>query len=104
MKLSVPQLQVPKLQALVRAATLAPSSHNTLPWLFRFEGQVIELLADRTRFATTAASFRPSVISHMPSRNRPMPPKSAPINAMVFIPEAVLAKPPHQALAWWCTR
>ena len=42
-------LSVPQLQTLVQAATLAPSSHNTQPWLFRLEGQVIELLADRTR-------------------------------------------------------
>ena len=42
-------LSVPQLQALVQAATLAPSSHNTQPWLFRLEGPVIELLADRTR-------------------------------------------------------
>jgi nitroreductase len=42
-------LSVPQLQALVQAATLAPSSHNTQPWLFRLEGQVIELMADRTR-------------------------------------------------------
>lgn len=42
-------LSIPQLQALVQAATLAPSSHNTQPWLFRLEGQVIELLADRTR-------------------------------------------------------
>lgn len=42
-------LSVPQLQALVQAATLAPSSHNTQPWLFRLEGSVIELLADRTR-------------------------------------------------------
>ncbi len=42
-------LPTPQLQALVQAATLAPSSHNTQPWLFRLEGQVIELLADRTR-------------------------------------------------------
>lgn len=42
-------LSVPQLQALVQAATLAPSSHNTQPWLFRLEGEVIELLADRTR-------------------------------------------------------
>lgn len=40
---------VPQLQALVQAATLAPSSHNTQPWLFRLTGTVIELLADRTR-------------------------------------------------------
>ena len=42
-------LSVPQLQALVQEATLAPSSHNTQPWLFRLEGAVIELLADRTR-------------------------------------------------------
>lgn len=42
-------LSVPQLQALVHAATLAPSSHNTQPWLFRLEDQAIELLADRTR-------------------------------------------------------
>ncbi|MBK9572841.1 MAG: nitroreductase [Rhodoferax sp.] len=42
-------LSVPQLQALVHAATLAPSSHNTQPWLFRIEDQAIELLADRTR-------------------------------------------------------
>ena len=42
-------LSVPQMQALVQAATLAPSSHNTQPWLFRLEGAVIELLADRTR-------------------------------------------------------
>jgi nitroreductase len=42
-------LSVPQPQALVQAATLAPSSHNTQPWLFRLEGTVIELMADRTR-------------------------------------------------------
>jgi hypothetical protein len=42
-------LSVPQLQALVQAATLAPSSHNTQPWLFRLEGSVVELMADRTR-------------------------------------------------------
>ena len=40
---------IPQLQALVQAATLAPSSHNTQPWLFRLDGPVVELLADRTR-------------------------------------------------------
>lgn len=37
------------LQELVRAASLAPSSHNTQPWLFRLRGRAIDLLADRTR-------------------------------------------------------
>lgn len=38
-----------ELRALIGAASLAPSSHNTQPWLFRSNGQVIDLLADRTR-------------------------------------------------------
>ncbi len=37
------------LQALVEAASAAPSSHNTQPWLFRIGNGVIDLLADRTR-------------------------------------------------------
>ena len=37
------------LQALIQAATLAPSSHNTQPWLFRLKESMVELLADRTR-------------------------------------------------------
>ncbi len=36
-------------EALVRAATLAPSSHNTQPWRFRANGDTVELFADRTR-------------------------------------------------------
>lgn len=43
------KLSVPQMQALVQAASLAPSSHNTQPWLFRLEDHAIELLADRTR-------------------------------------------------------
>lgn len=43
-------MQTPDLAlALVRRAILAPSSHNTQPWLFRIAGEVVELLADRTR-------------------------------------------------------
>jgi nitroreductase len=37
------------LQALVNAASHAPSSHNTQPWLFRVDGNPIDVLADRTR-------------------------------------------------------
>jgi len=36
------------LQALIQTATLAPSSHNTQPWLFRLKESRVELLADRT--------------------------------------------------------
>lgn len=40
---------IPDLQALLQAASAAPSSHNTQPWLFRSNGRTVELLADRTR-------------------------------------------------------
>jgi hypothetical protein len=35
--------------SLLQAAALAPSSHNTQPWLFRIGDRSIDLLADRTR-------------------------------------------------------
>jgi len=38
-----------KLQFLLRYAILAPSGHNTQPWLFRVAGETVELLADRRR-------------------------------------------------------
>lgn len=37
------------LRALVEAATLAPSSHNTQPWRFRLSDAAVDLLADRVR-------------------------------------------------------
>ena len=37
------------IEALLASAILAPSSHNTQPWLFRSHGAYIELHADRTR-------------------------------------------------------
>jgi hypothetical protein len=37
------------LTPLIHAAVMAPSSHNTQPWLFRLDAGVIDLLADRTR-------------------------------------------------------
>jgi len=36
-------------RAALRHATLAPSGHNSQPWLFRFRDNELELLADRTR-------------------------------------------------------
>ncbi|MHA7815029.1 MAG: Acg family FMN-binding oxidoreductase [Pseudohaliea sp.] len=36
-------------RGLLEAAVQAPSSHNTQPWLFRLEDDVVHLLADRTR-------------------------------------------------------
>ncbi|MBI5643183.1 MAG: nitroreductase [Deltaproteobacteria bacterium] len=38
-----------KLQFLLNYAILAPSSHNTQPWLFKVKGSAVELYADRTR-------------------------------------------------------
>ena len=38
-----------KLRFLLNYAVLAPSGHNTQPWLFRLTGDEIELYADRTR-------------------------------------------------------
>lgn len=38
-----------ELRALVRAAVLAPSSHNTQPWRFSVRDDCIALYADRTR-------------------------------------------------------
>lgn len=41
-------MQRTDIRPLIEAAILAPSSHNTQPWIFRL-GNTIELLADRTR-------------------------------------------------------
>jgi hypothetical protein len=38
-----------KFRAALRSAVLAPSSHNSQPWLFRQTGAALELLADRAR-------------------------------------------------------
>lgn len=38
-----------RLRFLLQYATLAPSSHNTQPWLWQIEGDEIELTADRSR-------------------------------------------------------
>lgn len=38
-----------KLRFLLSYAVLAPSSHNTQPWLFRVGDDFVELHADRTR-------------------------------------------------------
>lgn len=38
-----------KLRFLLNYAVLAPSGHNTQPWIFRARGDTVELSADRTR-------------------------------------------------------
>lgn len=38
-----------KLTFLLRYAVLAPSGHNTQPWLFSVDGDSVELFADRTQ-------------------------------------------------------
>lgn len=42
-----------KLKFLLRYAMLAPSTHNTQPWLFHIRGDEVELYADRTRVLHT---------------------------------------------------
>ena len=37
------------VRQVVSAAVAAPSVHNTQPWLFRFEGNMVHVLADTTR-------------------------------------------------------
>lgn len=43
-----------RLQFLVRYAVLAPSSHNTQPWLFRISGNHVEVRADNSRWLSVA--------------------------------------------------
>jgi hypothetical protein len=38
-----------KLHFLLRYAVLAPSGHNTQPWLFKISGDQVELYADRSQ-------------------------------------------------------
>jgi len=43
-----------KLRFLLRYALLAPSPYNTQPWLFRIEGERLEVLSDRRRLLSRA--------------------------------------------------
>ncbi len=38
-----------QLRFLLHYAVLAPSGHNTQPWLFKIDGDTVELYADRSR-------------------------------------------------------
>ncbi|NQV73909.1 hypothetical protein HQ496_12365 [bacterium] len=38
-----------RLKYLINYAVLAPSTHNTQPWLFRVNGDSVDILADRSR-------------------------------------------------------
>ena len=40
---------VEQMEFLLNYAVLAPSNHNTQPWLFEIHGEAIHLFADRTR-------------------------------------------------------
>jgi nitroreductase len=40
---------IDKMRFLLNYAVLAPSSHNTQPWLFRLHGGGVDIIADRTR-------------------------------------------------------
>ena len=53
-----------KLRFMLRYAVLAPSNHNTQPWLFRVRGNQVELYADRARsLSVTDPSDRQLLIS-----------------------------------------
>ena len=53
-----------KLRFLLRYAVLAPSNHNTQPWLFQVHGNCVELYADRARaLRVTDPADRQLVIS-----------------------------------------
>lgn len=43
-----------RLRFLIRYAILAPSSHNTEPWLFRVDDNQVDLLIDETRWLKVA--------------------------------------------------
>lgn len=44
----------PDLERIVELACLAPSVHNTQPWLWRVQGRTLQLLADRSRMLAVA--------------------------------------------------
>lgn len=44
-----PETATERLRFLVKYAVLAPSSHNTQPWLFKLHERSLDLIADRTR-------------------------------------------------------
>lgn len=44
----------PELERIIELACLAPSVHNTQPWLWRAQGQTLDLLADRSRMLSVA--------------------------------------------------
>lgn len=46
---NVPDIDRPSVEAVVTAASRAPSIHNTQPWQWRFEDGNLDVLADRTR-------------------------------------------------------
>jgi hypothetical protein len=53
-----------KLQFLLRYAVLAPSNHNTQPWLFHIEGDSVELYVDLSRsLRVTDPEDRQAIIS-----------------------------------------
>jgi nitroreductase len=49
MQADVPTLDGASIETVVAAASRAPSLHNTQPWQWRLQGDVLELRADRTR-------------------------------------------------------
>lgn len=72
---------------LVERAALAPSSHNTLPWRFRFTGATVDLFADPTRVRDVAGRSVPQVVLRL---GEPVDdePAAAPRRAVADIVEA----------------
>ncbi|HEY9767628.1 MAG TPA: hypothetical protein V6C71_03860 [Coleofasciculaceae cyanobacterium] len=53
-----------KLKFLLNYAVLAPSGHNTQPWIFKIVDDVVELYADKTRALLVAdPNYREQIIS-----------------------------------------
>ncbi len=48
-KTSPPPILAERLRNAIQSATLAPSSHNTQPWMFRISEGGVELIADKRR-------------------------------------------------------
>lgn len=57
----VEQVLSVRLECLVRYAVLAPSTHNSQPWLFRVRGDALELFRRSNEIVTSVRSQQPRV-------------------------------------------
>jgi nitroreductase len=58
------------LRLALEYAVLAPSSHNTQPWLFRLNDNTVELYADAERILKTVDPHGREAVSLLPSVRR----------------------------------